>query len=194
MIVVDASVAVKWYCSEDGSPKAVTATTNPANLNVTIGYSQNGHPFLSPTDAGTYDVTATGNLPSPRAGVVTIGADNVLWEVQFAPGLKADTPVAVVIAGDGDVEQVRPAEADRLRVPGDDPLPGGGAEYRQLGVARVIDRRTYAAGRAANQLRRLLGNPIYRTRAAAIGKRVGAEDGVAAACDAIELQLDRLRS
>lgn len=44
----------------NGSGKVATATTSPANLTgVTISYSQNGQSVTSPTNAGTYTVTAT---------------------------------------------------------------------------------------------------------------------------------------
>jgi hypothetical protein len=45
----------------DGTAKSATATTTPANLNVSISYSQSGVPVGSPTNAGSYDVVATIN-------------------------------------------------------------------------------------------------------------------------------------
>jgi hypothetical protein len=47
--------------SYDGTPKSATATTNPAGLGVTLTYSQSNVPVTSPTDAGSYDVTAIVN-------------------------------------------------------------------------------------------------------------------------------------
>jgi UDP:flavonoid glycosyltransferase YjiC (YdhE family) len=67
--------------------------------------------------------------------------------------------------------------------------PDNADRVRRLGVARVVARRLYTAGHAAAELRRLLGDPKYAARAAAVGERVRAEDGVTAACDAIEKQL-----
>lgn len=46
--------------TNDGSPKSVTATTNPAGLAVTVNY--NGS-TTAPTAAGTYTVVATINVP-----------------------------------------------------------------------------------------------------------------------------------
>ena len=44
--------------------------------------------------AGTYTVTATGNVPAARSTVVTIGQDNVGWDVMFQPTpQQADIPV-----------------------------------------------------------------------------------------------------
>jgi UDP:flavonoid glycosyltransferase YjiC (YdhE family) len=57
---------------------------------------------------------------------------------------------------------------------------------RRLGVARVVHRARYTSDTACRELRELLSNPVYTRQAAAIGSRVGAEDGVAAACERIE--------
>ena len=42
---------------------------------------------------GTFDVTASGNLAVPRATTVTIGSDNVGWDVASNPPAVADQPV-----------------------------------------------------------------------------------------------------
>jgi hypothetical protein len=48
----------------DGTAKAPTATTTPAGLSVTFTYTQNGSPVASPTNVGSYNVTATINDPN----------------------------------------------------------------------------------------------------------------------------------
>ena len=48
----------------EGTAKFATATTNPPGLNVNITYTQNGTPVASPTNVGSYDVTATITDPS----------------------------------------------------------------------------------------------------------------------------------
>jgi hypothetical protein len=48
----------------DGTAKAATATTNPSGKTVVITYSQGGNPVASPTNAGSYDVSATINDPN----------------------------------------------------------------------------------------------------------------------------------
>ena len=45
----------------DGTSKAATADTTPGGLNVTLTYSQNGVPVVSPTNAGSYTVSASVN-------------------------------------------------------------------------------------------------------------------------------------
>ncbi len=56
----------------------------------------------------------------------------------------------------------------------------------RLGVARTIARRRYTAPRVAAELRQLLDNPVYAQRAFEVGEKVRQEDGVGAACDALE--------
>ena len=61
-----------------------------------------------------------------------------------------------------------------------------GARLERLGVARVVTRKRYTAKVAAAELARLLGDRHYREKAAEVGRTVRAEDGVGAACAAIE--------
>ncbi len=71
--------------SFDGATKSATATTNPADLNVTLAYSQGGVPVASPINAGSYDVTATVNDASfqgSASGALVIGKATpvVTWQ------------------------------------------------------------------------------------------------------------------
>jgi rhamnosyltransferase subunit B len=65
-----------------------------------------------------------------------------------------------------------------------------GARVERLGVGRVMKRNHYRADRAAVELKQLLESPTYRTKAATIGQQLQTENGVGAACDAIEKQLN----
>jgi hypothetical protein len=67
-----------------------------------------------------------------------------------------------------------------------------GARAVRLGIGRTMRREQYTAERAAVALQQLLDDPSYRERAAALGQRVQAEDGVRVACDAIEEQLNQV--
>ena len=57
---------------------------------------------------------------------------------------------------------------------------------RKLGVARVVDKRSYTAKRAQAELTLLLSESSYSSRAADVGEAIRNEDGVGAACDALE--------
>lgn len=64
-----------------------------------------------------------------------------------------------------------------------------GARVERLGVGRVIRRTHYRANRVVGELIQLLERSAYRQNAALIGRQLQQEDGVGAACDAIEKQL-----
>ena len=63
------------------------------------------------------------------------------------------------------------------------------ARVARVGIARTIPRRRYTPTRVAAELRQLLDNPMYAERTSEIGERIRQEDGVRAACDAIEALL-----
>jgi len=66
--------------------------------------------------------------------------------------------------------------------------PDNAARAERLGIARVIPRPRYTTPRVASELRRLLSD-AYRERASTVGDQIRQEDGVRAACDAIESHL-----
>ncbi|HEV3025850.1 MAG TPA: nucleotide disphospho-sugar-binding domain-containing protein, partial [Pirellulales bacterium] len=71
--------------------------------------------------------------------------------------------------------------------------PDNADRVTRLGIARTISRQRYNPARAAAELKQLLDNPDYSQRASAIGSEVRHEDGVEAACDALEGLLPAVR-
>jgi UDP:flavonoid glycosyltransferase YjiC (YdhE family) len=71
--------------------------------------------------------------------------------------------------------------------------PDNAARVVRLGIARSIPRHRYTPGHAAAELRRLLEDPAYSRRALEVGEQVRQEDGVGAACDALERLLRNTR-
>ncbi|WP_309739995.1 MULTISPECIES: glycosyltransferase [unclassified Chamaesiphon] len=63
--------------------------------------------------------------------------------------------------------------------------PDNAARIERLGTSRTIARSQYTGARVARELRALLENPQYATRAAAVGRILHTENGVKTACDAI---------
>jgi hypothetical protein len=68
----------------EGTAKFATATTNPPGLNVNITYTQNGTPVASPTNVGSYDVTATITDPSYQGSatgvlVINTATPTITW-------------------------------------------------------------------------------------------------------------------
>jgi UDP:flavonoid glycosyltransferase YjiC (YdhE family) len=60
------------------------------------------------------------------------------------------------------------------------------ARVTRLGIARTVSRSRHRPAGVAAELRHLLDNPAYSQRASATGEGVRREDGVRAACDALE--------
>ena len=88
--------------------------------------------------------------------------------------------------GIGTLAQALRAGRPMLVVPWSHDQPDNAHRAARLGVARVLSSGRYRADRAAGALRRLLDDPACVARAAQIGETVRSEDGVMAACDAIE--------
>lgn len=69
--------------------------------------------------------------------------------------------------------------------------PDNADRVGRLGISRTIHRGRYTPDRVAAELRHLLEDSTYSRRAVEIGEIVRQEDGVSAACDAIEALLPR---
>jgi UDP:flavonoid glycosyltransferase YjiC (YdhE family) len=67
--------------------------------------------------------------------------------------------------------------------------PDNADRLSRLGVARTIEWHRYSAQRAAVELERLLEDHVYSRRARELSVHIRMENGVAAACDAIETVL-----
>jgi rhamnosyltransferase subunit B len=61
-------------------------------------------------------------------------------------------------------------------------------------VARTIQKRYFTPLRVAKKLRKLLESPIYSHRAELTAQRLRSENGVVAACNALEELARRKRS
>ncbi len=64
--------------------------------------------------------------------------------------------------------------------------PDNAARATRLGIARTLPRHRYIPPRVVKELRQLLENPTYTQRASEIGDEVRKENGIEAACDALE--------
>ncbi len=62
---------------------------------------------------------------------------------------------------------------------------------KRLGTTRIVGRQHYRTQKVAAELEQLLRQPRYARRAADVGRAIQAENGVGAACDAIEKFLSR---
>ena len=94
--------------------------------------------------------------------------------------------VVVQQCGIGTLAQGLRAAEPLLAVPFAHDQPDNAYRAQRLGVARIVPPARYRARRVAEELARLTRDPSYREAAARVAAVVRAEDGVRAACDAIE--------
>jgi rhamnosyltransferase subunit B len=87
--------------------------------------------------------------------------------------------------GIGTTAQALKAGRPTLIMPYSYDQPDNAARVERLGTSRTISRQEYTASRTARELRELLENSQYATKAAEIGRMIQVEDGVKLACDAI---------
>ena len=71
--------------------------------------------------------------------------------------------------------------------------PDNARRMVRLKVAKVLRKPKFTPRRVEAALRELLDNPIYAHRAQQAARRLAAEDGVTAACNALE-ELARLHA
>ncbi|MET0624052.1 MAG: glycosyltransferase [Pyrinomonadaceae bacterium] len=125
-----------------------------------VGEQSNRPPDL-PESAAAFDYAPYSELlPRARAVVHQGGIGTT------AQGLRAGIPALVV-----------PFSHDQF---------DNGSRVERTGVGRMLPRSKYNTASAARELRALLADESYTTRAAEVGRRVREEDGASAAADAIE--------
>jgi UDP:flavonoid glycosyltransferase YjiC (YdhE family) len=125
-----------------------------------IGEESN-RPADLPAWAAAFDYAPYGELlPHARAVVHQGGIGTT------AQGLRAGIPALVV-----------PFSHDQF---------DNGSRVARVGAGRVLPRAKYNAASAAKELRALLDDESYTTRAAEIGRQIRDEDGAVAAADEIE--------
>lgn len=112
---------------------------------------------------------------------------------EFAPhaALFPRSSAIVHQGGAGTLHQGLRSGRPTVVVPHAHDQPDNAHRVERLGVSRTIRPRRYRARRVARELATLLGEQSYAARAAEVATRVRAEDGVAAACGAIEALLRR---
>jgi UDP:flavonoid glycosyltransferase YjiC (YdhE family) len=106
----------------------------------------------------------------------------------YAPFSRLFPRAALIVhhGGIGTTGQAMRSGRPMLVVPCAHDQPDNADRVVRLGIARTIPRRRYTPARVAAALGELLADPECRRRALEIGCRVGREDGVRAACDALE--------
>ena len=152
-------------------------------------------------DAGAFyhhSVTAA-KLLSRRA-VLLVGKDarnrpgslpDGLVAFDYAPYSELFPRAAAIVhqGGVGTTAQAMRSGRPMLVMPYSHDQPDNAERLKRLGIARTISRHRYNSARAAAELGYLLDNPAYSQQASAVGDKLRQEDGVRAACDALEALL-----
>jgi UDP:flavonoid glycosyltransferase YjiC (YdhE family) len=122
---------------------------------------QSNRPADLPEGVAAFDYAPYGQLlPRARAVVHQGGIGTT------AQGLRAGIPALVV-----------PFSHDQF---------DNGSRVARVGAGRVLPRAKYNAASAAKELRALLADESYTTRAAEVGRQIRSENGAVTAADAIE--------
>jgi UDP:flavonoid glycosyltransferase YjiC (YdhE family) len=149
-------------------------------------------------DAGTfYTASAEAAKRLKRRAILLIGRDqrNRLSSLpegviaaEYAPYSELFPRAAAIVhqGGAGTTGQALRAGKPMLFMPYAHDQPDNAKRVADLGAARVLSRYRYTPDRAAAELRPLLDDRRYADRAAEVGKHVRNEDGVQAACVALE--------
>jgi UDP:flavonoid glycosyltransferase YjiC (YdhE family) len=149
-------------------------------------------------DAGAfYAVAAATAARLGRRAVLVVGRDprnrpprlpDGVIAVEYASFARLFPRAAAIVhqGGIGTTGQAMRAGRPMLVVPFAHDQPDNADRVRRLGIARVVPRRRFGAERVAAELRDLLHNPAYAERAAAVGRKIGTEDGAEAAAAALD--------
>lgn len=130
--------------------------------------------------------------------VLLVGADDrnlskrrlpdTICVARYAPYSKIFPRASVIIhqGGIGTTAQALRAGRPMLVMPYSHDQPDNARRVRRLGVAEVLGRNGYQAKPAAQLIEKLSSDTSYLTRAEEVAAQIAAENGVVAACDALE--------
>ena len=145
-----------------------------------------------------YEYGAKAALRLGMRAVLLIGSDqrnrpqqqlpSSICVADYAPYSALFPKAAAVIhqGGVGTTAQCLRAGKPMLIMPYSHDQPDNARRMRRLKVARVIQKQSFTPSRVAAQLKILIGNASYRRRAEEIAAQIMSENGVGAACNALE--------
>jgi UDP:flavonoid glycosyltransferase YjiC (YdhE family) len=127
-------------------------------------------------------------LTGARAKGQAPASDDRFFFTSYAPYSKLFPRARAVVhqGGVGTLASALRAGVPSLIVPRGLDQPDNAARAQRLGAARVLPRHRYTVANATAELRALLDSADCRESARGLMERMRCEDGVAAACDAIE--------
>jgi rhamnosyltransferase subunit B len=145
-----------------------------------------------------YEYSARAAMKLGLRAVLLIGSDernrprhplpDSICVADYAPYSELFPHASLIIhqGGVGTTAQCLRAGKPMLIMPYSHDQPDNARRMKRLKVARTIFRKDYTPIRVARKIRSMLEEPVYARRAATIPARLGHEDGVKSACDALE--------
>jgi UDP:flavonoid glycosyltransferase YjiC (YdhE family) len=145
-----------------------------------------------------YEFSAKAAIRLGMRAVLLIGADErnrprqelpeTICVAEYAPysALFGRASMVVHQGGVGTTAQCLRAGKPMLIMPYSHDQPDNGRRVRRLKVGRVIQRKNYLPVRVARKLGEMLEEPKFARRAGQVAHMLESEDGVGAACDALE--------
>ncbi len=114
--------------------------------------------------------------------------DSSIYITDYAPYSELLPRAAATVhqGGIGTVAQALRAGRPMMTVPWAHDQPDNAERCRRLGVSRTVWRNAYRSENVARELNRLLNDQAYQNNARAIADRLAGENGLKAACDALE--------
>jgi UDP:flavonoid glycosyltransferase YjiC (YdhE family) len=168
---------------------AAFLAAGPAPIVFTLGSTAVHNPgdFYAASVEATNRLSARALLLVGSNAAPRISSPEIL-ALPYAPYSQVFPHAAAIVhqGGSGTVGQALRAGRPMLIVPYGWDQPDNAARVERLGVGLHAPRSKYSASTAAAALKRLLGEPRFAARAAEVAARVRKEDGLTAACDAIE--------
>jgi rhamnosyltransferase subunit B len=145
-----------------------------------------------------YEVSAKVAQRLGKRAVLLIGPDpqnkpkqklpESICVAEYAPYSALFSRSALVVhqGGVGTTAQCLRAGKPMLIMPYSHDQPDNARRMRRLKVSRTIQKKNYRPARVVKILEAMLAEPEYAQRASAVAKQICREDGVKAACDALE--------
>jgi UDP:flavonoid glycosyltransferase YjiC (YdhE family) len=145
-----------------------------------------------------YETSAKAAIRLGIRAVLLIGTDprnqlktklpETVCVAEYAPYSELFKRAAMVVhqGGVGTTAQCLCAGKPMLIMPFSHDQPDNARRMKRLKVARVIQRGSYKPWRVARRLKAMLANPLLAQHAKNVARQLASEDGVCAACNALE--------
>ncbi len=152
-----------------------------------------------------YEVSAKAAMRLGIRAVLLIGTDprnqlktalpETVCVAEYAPYSELFNRVAMVVhqGGVGTTAQCLRAGKPMLIMPFSHDQPDNARRMRRLKVARVMQRGNYKPWRVARKLKAMLAEPRLAQQSESVARQLASENGVRAACDALEELYKRSR-